>query len=68
MSRALRGRTAMKGHNAMHVHLDTDVHILPDLALVVVRMQTRPFTGVPEGTYEREAVPLYREFVARDAH
>ena len=51
----------------MHVHLDTDVHILPDLALVVVRMQTRPFAGVPEGTYEREAVPLYREFVARDA-
>ena len=57
----------MKGHNAMHVHLDTDVHILPDLALVVVRMQTRPFVGVPEGTYEREGVPLYREFVARDA-
>ncbi len=52
---------------AMHGHLDTDVHILPDLALVVVRMQTRPFAGVPEGTYEREAVPLYREFVARDA-
>ena len=51
----------------MHVHLDTDVHILPDLALVVVRMQTRPFVGVPEGTYEREGVPLYREFVARDA-
>ena len=53
---------------AMHGHLDTDVHILPDLALVVVRMQTRPFAGVPEGTYEREAVPLYREFVAREAH
>ncbi len=52
---------------AMHGHLDTDVHILPGLALVVVRMQTKPFTGVPEGTYEREAVPLYREFVARDA-
>jgi len=53
---------------AMHGHLDTDVHILPDLALVVVRMQTRPTAGVPEGTYEREAVPLYREFVAPDAH
>src|SRR5204863_162131 len=52
---------------AMHGHLDTDVHIVPDLALVVVRMQTRPFPSVPEGTYEREAVPLYREFVARDA-
>jgi len=50
---------------AMHGHLDTDVHIVPDLALVVVRMQTKPFPGVPEGTYEREAVPLYREFVAR---
>src|SRR5947208_3477975 len=67
MSRALRGRTAMKGHNAMHVHLDTDVHILPDLALVVVRMQTRPLAGVPDVTYEREPVPLYTQFVVVDA-
>jgi len=48
---------------AMHGHLDTDVHIVPDLSLVVVRMQAKPFGDLPEGTYEREAVPLYREFV-----
>ena len=52
---------------AMHGHLDTDVHILPDLGLVIVRMQTRPFADVAEGTYEREAVPLYREFVVPGA-
>jgi len=53
---------------AMHGHLDTDVHIVPDLSLVVVRMQAKPFGDLPEGTYEREAVPLYREFVVETGH
>ena len=48
---------------AAHGHLDTGVHIVPDLDLVVVRTQSKPFRGVKEGTYETVAVPLYPEFV-----
>ena len=48
---------------ATHGHLDTDVHVIPDLDLVVVRMQSRPAPGVSEGTYEREGLMLFRTFV-----
>jgi len=48
---------------AAHGHLDTDVHVIPDLDLVVVRMQSRPAPGVSEGTYEREGLMLFRTFV-----
>jgi len=37
-------------------------------APVVVRMQTNPFPGAREGTYETTGVPLYREFVTAGGH
>jgi Beta-lactamase len=49
---------------AAHGHLDTDLHVLPQSELVIVRMQTRPFPGVKEGEYEREALLLFPQIVA----
>jgi len=51
----------IKGY-AAHGHLDTDVHVIPDLGLVIVRMQSKP-SDVEEGTYEREGLRLFRSFV-----
>jgi CubicO group peptidase (beta-lactamase class C family) len=48
---------------AAHGHLDTDLHIIPDLDLVIVRMQLKPVPGVGEGTYEREGLRLFRTLV-----
>jgi CubicO group peptidase (beta-lactamase class C family) len=45
-------------------HLDTDLHVVPDAELVVVRMQARPVAGVREGTYRRLALPVFRQIVA----
>jgi CubicO group peptidase (beta-lactamase class C family) len=52
----------IKGY-AAHGHLDTDLHVIPDLQLVIVRMQSKPLAGVPEGTYEREGLALFRNLV-----
>jgi CubicO group peptidase (beta-lactamase class C family) len=48
---------------AGHGHLDTDLHVFPGLDLIVVRMQAKPITVVAEGTYEVNALPLYRTMV-----
>jgi CubicO group peptidase (beta-lactamase class C family) len=48
---------------AGHGHLDTHLHVFPGLELVVVRMQGRPTPGIPEGTYERAAIPLFETIV-----
>jgi CubicO group peptidase (beta-lactamase class C family) len=48
------------GGVATHGHLDTDVHVLPASDLVIVRMQSKPYPGVTEGTYERELLTLLR--------
>jgi CubicO group peptidase (beta-lactamase class C family) len=52
----------IKGY-AAHGHLDTDLHVIPDLDLVVVRMQSKPAAGVNEGEYERQALDLLRRLV-----
>jgi hypothetical protein len=52
----------IKGY-AMHGHLDTDVHVIPDLDLLIVRMQAKPDPASPEGTYERAALPIFRSIV-----
>lgn len=52
----------IKGY-AAHGHLDTDIHVIPDLGLVVVRMQSKPSPTSAEGTYEREGLTLFRTFV-----
>lgn len=54
----------IKGY-ATHGHLDTDVHVVPDLDLVIVRMQSKPVAGVAEGQYEREGLSLVRTMVTR---
>lgn len=48
---------------AAHGHLDTDLHVIPDLDLVIVRMQSKPVAGVAEGEYEREGLRLFRSLV-----
>lgn len=48
---------------AAHGHLDTALHVIPDLQLVVVRMQSKPLAGIAEGTYEREGLELFRSIV-----
>jgi len=53
---------------AAHGHLDTDVHVIPDLDLVVVRMQSKPAPDVSEGTYEEKGLTLFRTFVEPVAH
>jgi CubicO group peptidase (beta-lactamase class C family) len=50
---------------AAHGHLDTDIHVIPDLDLVVVRMQSKPFAGVAEGQYEVEGLKLFRAMVTQ---
>jgi CubicO group peptidase (beta-lactamase class C family) len=49
---------------AAHGHLDTDLHVIPDLDLVIVRMQAKPLSGVSEGVYEREGLKLFRRLVS----
>jgi CubicO group peptidase (beta-lactamase class C family) len=53
------------GGYAAHGHLDTDLHIIPDLDLVIVRMQSKPAAGVSEGEYEREGLALFRSLVTQ---
>ncbi|HET7025417.1 MAG TPA: serine hydrolase [Gemmatimonadales bacterium] len=48
---------------ATHGHLDTDIHVLPALDLIVVRMQSKPYPGVREGEYERALLPMLGTFV-----
>jgi CubicO group peptidase (beta-lactamase class C family) len=48
---------------AAHGHLDTDLHVIPDLDLVIVRMQSKPFAGTSEGDYERQGLTLFRRLV-----
>ena len=50
---------------AAHGHLDTDLHIIPDLDLVIARMQSKPVKGLQEGEYEREGLSLFRTIVKR---
>jgi CubicO group peptidase (beta-lactamase class C family) len=54
----------IKGY-AAHGHLDTDLHVIPDLDLVIVRMQSKPMAGVVEGQYEREGLSLFRTMITR---
>lgn len=54
----------IKGY-AAHGHLDTDLHVIPDLDLVIVRMQAKPLAGVAEGEYEREGLALFRAMITR---
>jgi CubicO group peptidase (beta-lactamase class C family) len=48
---------------AAHGFLDTDLHVIPDLDLVIVRMQAKPVAGVAAGEYEREGLKLFRILV-----
>jgi CubicO group peptidase (beta-lactamase class C family) len=48
---------------AAHGHLDTHLHVIPDLELVIVRMQSKPVAGMQEGRYEREGLRLFRTLV-----
>ena len=48
---------------AAHGHLDTSLHVIPDLDLVMVRMQSRPVPGLQEGQYERDGLRLFRSLV-----
>jgi hypothetical protein len=48
---------------AAHGHLDTDLYVLRDAELVVVRMQSKPVAGVREGTYHALALPVLRLIV-----
>lgn len=52
----------IKGY-AAHGHLDTSLHIIPDLGLVIVRMQSKPVAGLAEGIYERDGLALFRAIV-----
>ena len=54
----------IKGY-AAHGHLDTDLHVIPDLDLVIVRMQSKPTAGVAEGQYEHEGLSLFRTMITR---
>jgi CubicO group peptidase (beta-lactamase class C family) len=48
---------------AAHGYLETDLHVVRDMGLVVVRMQRAPVAGTNPDAYDRLAVPLYRTFV-----
>lgn len=48
---------------ATHGYLDTDVHVIPDLDLVMVRMQSKPVTTARDGDYEREGMKMFRTIV-----
>ena len=48
---------------AAHGHLDTSLHVIPDLDLVIVRMQSKSVAGAREGEYEREGLTLFRRLV-----
>ena len=48
---------------AAHGHLDTDIHVIPDLDLVIVRMQSKSIAGVSEGEYEVEGLKIFRSIV-----
>jgi len=50
---------------AAHGHLDTNLHVIPDLDLVIVRMQSKPVAGVEEGRYEREGLSLLRTLIIK---
>lgn len=50
---------------AAHGHLDTHLHVIPDLDLVIVRMQPKPIPGVVEGEYEEKGLLLFRSIVTR---
>ena len=50
---------------AAHGHLDTNLHVIPDLDLVIVRMQSKPVAGVEEGRYEREGLSLFRTLIIK---
>jgi CubicO group peptidase (beta-lactamase class C family) len=49
---------------AAHGHLDTDLYVVPDVELVVVRMQAKPVAGVREGSYRTLALPVFRRIAA----
>jgi CubicO group peptidase (beta-lactamase class C family) len=44
-------------------HLDTELHVVPNAKLVVVRMQAKPMPGVREGAYRALALPIFRQIV-----
>jgi len=48
---------------AAHGHLDTSLHVIPDLDLVIVRMQSKSVAGAKEGEYEHEGLTLFRRLV-----
>jgi hypothetical protein len=48
-------------------YLDTNIAVLPDDSLVVVRVQRRPADGQTEPTYRGPAYKLYRQFVRHAA-
>lgn len=50
---------------AAHGHLDTNLHVIPDLDLVIVRMQSKEVAGVEEGQYEREGLALFRQLITK---
>jgi CubicO group peptidase (beta-lactamase class C family) len=52
----------IKGY-AAHGHLDTALHVIPDLDLVVVRMQSKPIVGVAAGLYEHDGLSLFRTLI-----
>ncbi|HMF88478.1 MAG TPA: serine hydrolase [Gemmatimonadaceae bacterium] len=50
---------------AAHGYLDTSLHVIPDLDLVVVRMQSKAVAGTRDGEYEREGLTLFRTLVTK---
>ncbi len=50
----------------MRGFLDNNVYIFPDLDMVVVRLQSRRQAGVPEGTYDRAAMPILNALIKRE--
>jgi hypothetical protein len=47
---------------AAYGHLETNLYVFPDLDLVVARMQRNP-SDMPEGSYEPEALPLFKQLI-----